>query len=185
VPISGAAAPDALVVAASLHAALSARSATVATAESLTGGGLGELLSATPGASETYVGGVICYASRVKQKLLGVSDRTVTEHGVVSAECAREMAVGARALLGADFAVSTTGVAGPSEQEGKPVGLVFVGVAGPSGATAHRLELSGDRAEVRRKACLGAVSAAIRVVDGCPELEARDDGGPREVSGNG
>jgi PncC family amidohydrolase len=154
-------------MAAGLHAELLSRQLVAATAESLTGGGLGDLLSAAPGSSDTYLGGVVSYATPVKQKLLGVTDRTVQEHGVVSAECAGEMAAGVRALLGADYGVSTTGVAGPTRQEDKPVGLVYGGVAGPNGVRTRELHLSGDRAQIRAQACLEAVSALMEaVVDG-------------------
>ena len=161
VPLRGDNAPDSLVMAAQLHAELARRSAMVATAESLTGGALGALLSAGPGASATYLGGVVSYATAVKQLLLGVSDATVDRHGVVSAECAAEMAVGVRALVGADYAVSTTGVAGPTRQEGKPVGLVYVGVAGPAGVETRELHLPGDRKEIRERAVREAVSAVL------------------------
>ena len=157
---------DAQPLAATLHAELLRRSAMVATAESLTGGALGDLLSAAPGASDTYLGGVVSYATAVKVSVLGVSQETVDEHGVVSAECAARMAAGVRSLLGADYAVSTTGVAGPTEQEGKPVGLVYVGVAGPDGVTTKELHLDGDRQQVRERACLEAISAVLSVVVG-------------------
>ena len=151
-------APD---LAALLHATLLERGLTVASAESLTGGGLGALLSATPGASTTYRGGVVTYATELKQQLLGVTDEVVAGPGVVSAECAAQMARGARALLGSDYAVSTTGVAGPDPQEGKPVGLVYVGVARPSGVRTVELHLTGDRAAVREAACAAAVRAVL------------------------
>src|SRR3954447_12330623 len=137
--------PDAQVLGATLHAELTRHGLTLATAESLTGGALADLVSAAPGASESYLGGIVSYATSVKTTVLGVSEQTVRTHGVVSAECAEEMAARARELIGADWAISTTGVAGPTEQEGKPVGTVFVGLAGPAGATAHQLDLSGDR----------------------------------------
>ena len=156
--------PDPQVMAATLHAELLRRSAMIATAESLTGGALGDLLSAAPGASDTYLGGVVSYATAVKQKLLGVSDETVREHGVVSAECAAEMAAGVRALVGADVAVSTTGVAGPTEQEGKPVGTVFVGVASDGGGRTTCLDLRGDRASIREQTCREAISAVLAVL---------------------
>lgn len=158
--------PDPQVMAASLHAELSGRKAMCATAESITGGGLGDLLSAAPGASETYLGGVVSYATEVKQKVLGVSQQTVDDQGVVSAQCAAEMATGVRSLLGADWAVSTTGVAGPTTQEGKPVGLVYVGVAGPGVVTTRELHLSGERGRIRELACLEAVSALLAEVKG-------------------
>lgn len=166
VPTSGDAAPDPQVLAATLHAALMDRDAMIASAESLTGGALGDLLSAAPGASDTYLGGVVSYATAVKLKLLDVSEQTVERHGVVSAECAAEMAAGVRRLLDADYGVSTTGVAGPATQEGKPVGLVFVGVAGPDGVRTKELRLAGDRAEIREQTVLEAVHSVLEHLDG-------------------
>ena len=155
---------DPQVMAATLHAELLRRSWMLATAESLTGGSLGDMLSAAPGASDTYLGGVVSYATAVKQKLLAVSDETVRVHGVVSAECAAEMAEGARRLLDADIAVSTTGVAGPTEQEGKPVGTVFIGVATSDEVTTKALDLSGDRPSIRTQTCREAISAVLDVL---------------------
>jgi len=86
-----------------VHAELLQRSLTLATAESLTGGALADLASASPGASETFVGGVVSYATSVKTGLLGVDPATVAEDGVVSARCAEQMASGVRALLGTDW----------------------------------------------------------------------------------
>lgn len=157
---------DVWTVAEALQAELFERGKMVATAESLTGGRLGDVLSAAPGASDCYLGGVISYATDVKRNVLKVSDVTVREHGVVSAECAEEMASGVRALLGADFAVSTTGVAGPAEQEGKPVGLVFVGVASPDGVRSARFEFDGERAQVREQAVKGALDLLAETVRG-------------------
>src|SRR6478735_678836 len=99
-------------LAARVHDALLARGATVATAESLTGGGVGRLLSSVAGSSATYRGGVVSYATDVKVSLLGVTEALVADRGVVSAACAEQMAVGVRELLRSDWAVSTTGVAG-------------------------------------------------------------------------
>ena len=142
---------------AQLHAELVLRGQTVACAESVTGGAVAQALSASPGASETFVGGVVSYATEVKVRLLGVPTTLVEEHGVVSAACAEAMADGARRLLGTDWAVSTTGVAGPDSQEGKPVGLVYVGLAGPGGTRAEELRLDGDRAAVRAAAVRAAI----------------------------
>jgi PncC family amidohydrolase len=151
-------------LAAALQAELFGRSQMLATAESLTGGRLGDVLSAAPGASDTYLGGVVSYATEIKQRVLGVTDETVEKHGVVSAECAEEMAAGVRSLAGADYAVSTTGVAGPSAQEGKPVGLVFVGVAGPRGVRSRRFHFDGERAEIREQAVKAAVDLVLETV---------------------
>jgi len=145
---------EATELAAALHRELLRRGATVACAESLTGGGLADLLSGTPGASATFVGGVVSYATRVKRELLGV-----TAPLVVSADCAEQLASGVRDLMRVDWAVSTTGVAGPEAQEDQPVGTVFVGVAGPDGVRAHRLSLEGDRGAIRSLACREAVQA--------------------------
>lgn len=147
-----------------LHAELLSRALTVATAESLTGGAVADLVSGTPGASATYVGGVVSYATAVKQQLLGVSQATVDRHGVISARCAAEMATGVRQLLGADFGVSTTGVAGPDAQEGKDVGLVYVGVAGPAGVETYEMHLDGDRAGIRAEATRRAVATLLETV---------------------
>lgn len=155
-----------IALAARLHEALRARGLTVASAESLTGGALGDLLSSTSGASVTYRGGVVSYATDLKQSLLGVSDETVARHGVVSAECAEQMAVGARSLLGSDWAVSTTGVAGPTLQEGKPAGTVYVGVAGPDGAHSVLLHLDGDRRGIRVQTCHAALAVLLDAVAG-------------------
>ena len=143
---------------------LASRGATLATAESLTGGRLASLVTAVPGASRVYVGGVVSYATGVKEDLLGVPRGLVERHGVVSPECARAMAEGARHLLGATYAISTTGVAGPDSQEGHPVGTVFVGVAGPSGVTALALELAGERAEIQDRTCTEALRAFAEVL---------------------
>ncbi len=151
-------------VGAQLHAELLVRGLTVATAESLTGGAVADLVSGTPGASATYIGGVVSYATAVKQQLLEVSQATVDRHGVVSARCAAEMANGVRKLLGADFAVSTTGVAGPDMQEGKPVGLVYVGVAGAAGVETYEMHLAGDRATIRAEAAKRAVEVLLEIV---------------------
>lgn len=143
-------------LAASLQATLLGRGETVACAESITGGGVADLLSGTPGASATYVGGVVAYATRIKRELLGV-----TAAQVVSADCAAQLAQGIRTLMGSDWAVSTTGVAGPERQDDRPVGTVYVGVAGPLGVHVHRLSLDGDRREIRAQACRGALQALV------------------------
>jgi PncC family amidohydrolase len=132
----------------------------LATAESLTGGGLGDAVTSVPGASTVYAGGVVTYATRVKVDLLGVPADLVEQHGVVSAQCAAAMASRVRDLVGADVGVATTGVAGPDPQEGKPVGLVYVAVADAAGAVVDELALTGDRLAIRR----ATVAAALRLL---------------------
>lgn len=127
---------------------------TVGTAESLTGGLVSAALTAVPGASAVVRGGVVSYATDVKAGLLGVPTRLLERAGAVSPETARAMADGARATLGADWGVATTGVAGPDPVEGKPVGTVHVAVSGPgrAGESVHRsraLTLVGSREQIR------------------------------------
>lgn len=148
-----------------VHAALRGVNATLATAESLTGGGLAALITSVSGASSVYLGGVISYATEVKVEVLGVSREIVAGPGVVSSECAEAMARGVRRLTAATYALSTTGVAGPQRQEGKPAGTVYVGLAGPRGLTSVALALDGDRpqiCEATRSAALGLLLGSIR-----------------------
>lgn len=142
---------------ADVHRLLAERGATVATAESLTGGRLAALLTGVPGASATYVGGAVTYATALKVSMLGVPEALVAEHGVVSAECARAMAEGMRRVAGATYALATTGVAGPDLQEGRPAGTVYVALAGPDGPEVVELALAGDRWAVQDATCLRCV----------------------------
>ena len=143
-------------LAARLHAALRAADASVGVAESLTGGELAALLSSTPGASATFVGGVVSYATDVKRRVLGV-----TAERVISGECAEQMAAGARRVLAADWALATTGVAGPDLQEDQPPGTVFLGLSGPHGSSSREYRLSGDRAGIRAASCVAAVELLL------------------------
>ena len=145
---------------------LGSRGATLATAESLTGGQLAAMVTAVPGASAVFRGGLVAYATEVKVDVLGVPESVVEQYGVVSAECAGEMARAVRGLTGATYGVSTTGVAGPDPQEGKPVGTVYVGLAGPDGSTvAVALELVGDRAAIQDRTCREALDCLVRSVE--------------------
>jgi nicotinamide-nucleotide amidase len=151
------------------HRLLREASATLATAESLTGGRLAAALTAVPGASATFRGGVVAYATELKVAVLGVPESIVAASGVVSAECAAAMARGVRSLTGATYGVATTGVAGPTEQEGKPPGTVFVAVDGPSGGTTLALELSGDREQIVARTCEEALAALVALISGPEE----------------
>jgi nicotinamide-nucleotide amidase len=142
---------------------------TLATAESLTGGRLAAALTAVPGASASYRGGVVAYATQVKIDVLGVPESVVSSVGVVSAECASAMARGVRLLTGATYGVATTGVAGPSEQEGKPVGTVYVAVDGPQGGPTLVLELSGSRDQIVARTCDEALAALVSLIPGPEE----------------
>lgn len=168
--VDGARAYDARVssdLAAEVVRLLAERRLTLATAESLTGGGVGAAVTSVPGSSAVYLGGVISYTTRVKVDLLEVPLEIVHGDGVVSAPCARAMAAGVRRMLGADLAVSTTGVAGPDRQEGKPAGTVFVAVADVQGESVRPLSLHGDRAAIRAattKAALELVGDRISAI---------------------
>jgi nicotinamide-nucleotide amidase len=152
-----------------VHHLLREAARTLATAESLTGGRLAAALTAVPGASAVFRGGVVAYATQVKVEVLGVPELVVAEHGVVSAQCAAAMARGVRALTGATYGVATTGVAGPSEQEGKPAGTVFVAVDGPSGGPTLALELSGSREQIVARTCEEALAALVALISGPEE----------------
>lgn len=162
----------------------------VGTAESCTGGGIGDWLTDVPGSSDYYVGGVIAYSNAIKTKLLGVSEEILERHGAVSRETAAAMALGALDALGCDIALSTTGVAGPGGgSEEKPVGTVFVGLAqhprtldgwpptrgrfldelqrtqihaGPHFLFTRQLKLTGDRDLVRRRTVIHALDTLRR-----------------------
>ncbi|MDO7866990.1 CinA family protein [Nocardioides jiangxiensis] len=151
-------------VAAQLVATLQVRGQTVATAESLTGGLVAGAITAAAGASAVYVGGVVTYATHAKEELLAVPPEVIAGPGVVSAACAEAMAGGVRRLLGTTFGVATTGVAGPDEQEGKPVGTVFVGLAGPAGVTSYALHLEGDRVRIREATVEAALALLLEHV---------------------
>lgn len=144
---------------------LRGRGATLATAESLTGGALAKAITDVPGASAVYLGGAVTYATALKTALLGVSTQLVAEHGVVSAPCAAAMADGIRRATGSSYALSTTGVAGPDLQEGKAVGTVYVGIATPDGTTVLALELAGERAAIRERTCHEAVAALLAALE--------------------
>ena len=147
-----------------VHALLQERGETVATAESLTGGRLAALLTGVPGASQSFVGGVVAYATSVKEDVLGVPAALVERYGVISAECALAMARGAAAVTGATWGIGTTGVAGPDSQDGHSPGTVHVGLAGPGVSTSLALELVGGREAIQDRTCSEALSALAGIL---------------------
>ncbi|WP_335933335.1 CinA family protein [Streptomyces sp. PTD5-9] len=141
-----------MTAAAEALALLAERGQTLAVAESLTGGLVAAELTSVPGASRSFLGSVTAYATPLKRDLLGVDGALLAERGAVDPDVARQMATGARRVLGADWGVATTGVAGPDPQDGKPVGTVYVAVSGPDGAEkVTALRLNGGRADIRRE----------------------------------
>ena len=145
-------------VAEKLVALLKAQGLTCATAESCTGGGVGSAITAVPGSSAVFAGGVISYSNEAKRDVLGVSADILQNVGAVSAETAAQMAEGARRLLKTDLAVSLTGIAGPDGgSEEKPVGLVWFGLATKDGVRTEKCIFRGDRAQVRAQAVTHAL----------------------------
>jgi len=143
------------------------RHQTVSVAESCTGGGLGQCFTSIPGASEFFPGGVIAYANAVKTEQLGVTTDLLDRSGAVSAECAEQMAAGIRDRLNTDWGVSITGVAGPGGGSAeKPIGLFFIGIAGPDGTRVHRHQVGGDRDQIRDHAIQRALVALWRELTG-------------------
>ena len=144
----------------------SGKGVTLATAESLTGGLIGSVLTAVPGASSVYRGGVVSYVDEVKHAVLGVDDAILSTVGAVSEETACQMARGARDRLGVDIAVSVTGIAGPGGAEpGKPVGTVWMGVATSDGVEARMCSFNGDRDNVRRQTVMAALGEFSSKID--------------------
>lgn len=139
-----------MTAASEIVAGLRGRGQSVAVAESLTGGLVVARLVDVPGASAVVRGGVVAYATDLKQALLGVDARLLARRGPVDADVAEQMATGVRERLVADWGMATTGVAGPQAQQGHPPGTVFVAVSGPGGTHVRALWLPGDRAVVRR-----------------------------------
>jgi nicotinamide-nucleotide amidase len=136
-------------VAESVGNLLRARRMTLGLAESCTGGRIAGLVT-DRAASDYFVGGIVCYDNRIKRELLGVDAQTLERHGAVSPEVAEQMAVGARRVLGVDFALSVTGIAGPSGGSAeKPVGLVYFAVASKDGVTLDSIRFPRSREQIR------------------------------------
>ena len=134
----------------------------LATAESLTGGGIGQAITSVSGASAVFAGGIISYTNEVKNKVLGVPGEILDTHGAVSAPVAKAMAEGARRVIGAHAAVAVTGLAGPSGDEfGNPVGTVFIGYADEDTAFAREYHFDGSREEVREQTICAALALIL------------------------
>lgn len=167
---------------AAVIAGLTAAGLTVAVAESLTAGSVSAALADVPGASAVLRGGVVAYATDVKAAVLGVDAALLAEHGAVHPEVAAQMARGARRVLAAAVGVATTGVAGPTPQDGQPVGTVFVAVSSGNASEEDRrpgpevegpervvaLHLAGDRAAVRRASATAALQLLADLVAELP-----------------
>ncbi|PKV89879.1 CinA family protein [Streptomyces sp. TLI_146] len=148
--------------AARLGELLRTRGLSISTAESLTGGMLGAAITGTPGASDYYLGGAITYATETKARILSVDEQVLASQGPVSPATAEQMAHGVRRLYASSIAVATTGVAGPTGQDGKPVGLVYIGISDADSTQSHEFHSTGtSRDEVRRQTVEQALEILI------------------------
>jgi len=143
---------------------LSTAGETLAVAESLTGGGLGATITEVSGSSEVFLGGITTYSDLSKTKLLEVPKKLITKHTAVSEEVAKAMAEGARNLFKSDYAISTTGVAGPGKAYGKTAGTVWLAIASKKEVIAIELSISGDRATVRNATIESALATFSRIL---------------------
>ncbi len=150
---------------------LAGRGATLAVAESCTGGLLAQRITSVPGSSAYFAGGFLVYSDAMKSALAGVPAELLREHGAVSEPVARSLAEGTRARISATYALAVTGVAGPGGgTEATPVGTVFIGLAGPEGVSARRFRFLGDRDRVRAFAAQTAMDMLRRRLLGLPEV---------------
>ncbi|MGB2983936.1 MAG: CinA family protein [Candidatus Bipolaricaulia bacterium] len=153
-------------IARQLGARLRETGRTISVAESCTAGGLAHEITRVPGASAYFLGGVIAYDDAVKISLLDIPRSDLQRFGAVSAETAEAMATACRSLFGTDTAVSITGIAGPGGgTDEKPVGLVFIAVAGERGVRCHRFEFPGNRDDVRAQAIDAALKESLNLLD--------------------
>ena len=137
---------------------------TVSVAESLTGGGLGAAITEVAGSSEVFLGGITTYSDASKSKLLEVPKRLIAKHTAVSEEVAKSMGENARQLFKSDYAISTTGVAGPGKAYGKSAGTVWLAIASKKECVAIELSISGDRATVRNATIESALATFSRIL---------------------
>ncbi|MFD5572440.1 CinA family protein [Streptomyces cadmiisoli] len=153
---------------------LTVRGETLAVAESLTGGLVAAELTSVPGASKVFRGSVTAYATELKHRMLGVDATLLAQRGAVDPQVAAEMAAGVRKVLGADWGIATTGVAGPEPQDGQPVGTVFVALDGPfgpgsgsaGGGKVKPLRLNGDRTEIRMESVRSVLALLLKELAG-------------------
>ncbi|MGW3648741.1 CinA family protein [Streptomyces sp. NPDC000878] len=161
-------------VAADVVRLLTVRGETLAVAESLTGGLVAAEITSVPGASKAFRGAVTAYATELKHRVLDVDAILLATRGAVDPQVAAQMAAGVRRVLGADWGIATTGVAGPEPQDGQPVGTVFVAVDGPSGADSGAegggkvasLRLNGSRAEIRMESVRSVLALLLEEIAG-------------------
>jgi nicotinamide-nucleotide amidase len=176
--VTGPESPAAAGAAARALEMLAGRGGTVAVAESLTGGLVAAELTGVPGASRAFRGSVTAYATDLKRDVLGVDRELLEERGAVDPAVARQMAAGVRRVLGADWGVATTGVAGPDPQDGWPVGAVYVAVVGPEGVgKVAALRLNGGRADIRKESVRSVLGLLLGELSGNGRTQDTEENG--------
>lgn len=153
------------------HSRLVELGATVATAESLTGGLIGVFLTEAPATTVTFRGGLIVYGEDTKHHMAGVDDDLLAEHGPIHPAVAEQLAVGARERVDADYGIGITGVAGPGTQGDRPVGEVYVGIASVDDVSSREYHFDGTRGEIRLAAAAAALADLVAALDRQRELK--------------
>ena len=154
-----------IIVVKSLLALCKKKGLTLACAESFTGGAFASTITNAPGASQVFLGGVVAYHNQAKIDLLQLDPSLLKEHGAISESCAKSMAQHAQTLFHSDIAVSFTGNAGPSSQEGKPVGLVYIGFSINEKNVVHCLTLQGTRNHIRKQSIAFAIEHLFAIIN--------------------
>lgn len=151
-----------LIISRRIGAILKSKGTTLVIAESCTGGYLSHLITSVPGSSAYYKGSVVSYDNKIKIRILGVKKSTLRRHGAVSAACASELARGVLNNLDADYALATTGIAGPTGAvKGKPVGTVYIACASKKNLVVERFNFKGNRAQVIEQAARKALQMLL------------------------
>ena len=149
-----------------VHELMSVHDLTLSVAESCTSGLISHYITSRSGASAFFAGGIVSYSEKIKKNVLGISDETIHNHGVVSMETAIEMAERVRLILKTDLSVSTTGNLGPDVLEGKEIGLIYIAASKEGKTVSRELRLQGDRSENKELAALAGLKLLIELVGG-------------------
>ena len=148
-----------------LHKIFKKRGLSLSVAESCTGGLISHYITTLPGSSKFFEAGVVSYSAEAKEKILGISPMTISKHGVVSEETAKEMAEKVRSLTGTDYSLSTTGNLGPDVLEGKERGLIYIAVSRKGQIISKELRLTGNREKNKEAASFSALNLLIEVLE--------------------
>jgi nicotinamide-nucleotide amidase len=154
-----------IIVVKSLLALCKKKELTLSCAESFTGGAFATTITNVPGASQVFLGGVVAYHNQAKIDLLQIDPSLLEEYGAISEACAKRMADQSRTIFHSDLAISFTGNAGPTSQEGKPVGLVYLGFSTKNKTVVHRLILNGTRSRIRKQSIALAIEHLFAIIN--------------------